>query len=106
VGLPNLRINPLSRVLVVVVVMCLVLLVFACLSLSTSLLGFGLDLRFGGFSVSRKWPNISTLPLGSGVVSYRSYKVHFSTCSSLPVSVGTSETLEVLTQTVETSDSC
>jgi hypothetical protein len=74
-------------------VICLVLLVFACLSLSTSLLGFGLDLRFGGFSASRKWPNIFTVPLESGVVSYRSYKVYLSTCSSFPVGVATADSL-------------
>jgi hypothetical protein len=48
VGLSNLRINPLSRVLVVVVI-CLLLLVFALsLSLPTSLLRFGHNLRLEG----------------------------------------------------------
>jgi hypothetical protein len=44
VGLLNLRINPLSRMLVVIVI-CLLLLVFALsLYLPTSLLGFGHNL--------------------------------------------------------------
>jgi hypothetical protein len=80
-------------VLVVVIVICSILLVLICLSPNLSLLGFGLDLRFGGFSVSRKWSNIFTLPLGSEVVSYWFHKVYLSTCSSFPVGVETSDNL-------------
>jgi hypothetical protein len=79
--------------LVVVIMILSILLVLVCLSLPTSLLGLGLDLRFGGFSVSRKWSNIFPLSLGSGVVSYWPHKVHLSTCSSFPVVVGTSDSL-------------
>jgi hypothetical protein len=92
VGLLNLRINPLSHVLVVVVI-CLLLLAFA-LSLSPNLpLRVWSWSTIGGFLASRKWPNIFTLPLGRGVVSYQSHKVHLSTCSSFPIGVGTADSL-------------
>ena len=54
------------------------LLVLVGLSSSpTLLLGFGLDLQSGDLSVSNKQPQHFTLPLGSGVVSYRSHKIQF-----------------------------
>ena len=96
----------MSRVLVVVVI-CAIIFVLGCVSSSPKfLLGIGLDLRSGDPSASKEQPQCFTLPLGSGVVSYRLHKVHFSTCSSFPVgvgsadpNVGTSDTSEVLTQT-------
>jgi hypothetical protein len=80
-----------SHVLVVVVI-CLYYL-YLLVSFPISFLGFGPDLRFRELSPSRKWSNILALPLGSGVVSYRSYIVHLSTCSSFPVGVRTSDSL-------------
>ena len=93
VGLPNLWINScLPRAFC-----CCDLLDITCISLSPSLsshfLGFGLDLRSGDLSASKEQPQHVTLPLGSGVVSYRSHKIHFSTCSTFPVGVGTSNSL-------------
>ena len=76
----------------VVLEFCLYYL-YLLVSLSTSFLGFGGDLHFGGFSTLRKWSNILTLPLGSDVVSLGSHKVHLSTCSSFPIGVGTSSSL-------------
>ena len=83
----------MSRVLVVVVI-CSVIFVLVSLSSSpTLLLGFGLNLWSGDLSASKEQPQRITLPLGSGVVSYRSHKIHFSTCSTFPVGVGTSDSL-------------
>ena len=82
----------MSRVLVVVI--CAIIFVLVDLSSSpTLLLGFGLDLRSGDLSTSKKQPQHFTLPLGSGVVRYLSLKVRFSTCSTFPVGVGTSDSL-------------
>ena len=56
-------------------------------------LGFGLNLRCGDLSASKEQSQCFTLPLGSGVVSYWIHKVHFSTCSTFPVGVRTSNSL-------------
>ena len=80
----------MSRVLVVVVVICAIIFVLVGLSSSpTLLLGFGLDLRSGDLLASKKQPQHFTLPLGSGVVRYLSLKVRFSTCSTILVGAGT-----------------
>ena len=102
----------MSRVLVVVVVICSIIFVLVGLSSSpTLLLRFGLDLRSGDLLVSKEQPQHFTLPLGSGVVRYHSLKVHFSTCSSILIGVETPGCLrqnfwlpEVPAQTVGTSD--
>ena len=91
---------------------CAVIFVLVGLSSSpTLLLGFGLDLRSGDLSESKKQPQHFTLPLGSGVVRYLSLKVRFSTCSVILVGAGTPGCLrrnfqepEVLAQIVGTSD--
>ena len=102
----------MSHVLVVVVVICAIIFVLVGLSSSpTLLLGFGLDLRSGDLSASKKKRQHFTLPLGSGVVRYVSLKVCFSTCSAILVGAGTPDCLrrnfrllEVSVQTVGTSD--
>ena len=110
-GLPNLGINLVSRVFVVVVI-CSITFVHVGLSSSPTLLfGFGLDLWSGDLSASKEQPQHFILPLGSGVVKYLSLKVHFSTCSTILVGARTPGCLcrnfrlpEVLAQTVGTSD--
>ena len=97
VGLPNLGINPCLPCDCCYCVFSR-LLVFVCLSLSNFILGFGLNLRFGGISVLREWPNIYIKPLGSGVVRLLFRKVKFSTAFVVHVGVGTSDGC------VETSD--
>ena len=70
----------MSRVLVVVVVICAIIFVLIGLPSSpTLLLGFGLDLRSGDLPASKEQPQHFILPLGSGIVRYLSPKVHFST---------------------------
>ena len=56
-----------------------------------SILGFGLDLRFGGITASREWPNIFTKPLGSEVVSLFIRKVKFGTAFVVHLGVGTAD---------------
>ena len=95
----------MSRVLVVVVVICSIIFVLVGLSSSpTLLLRFGLDLRSGDISASKEQPQRFTLPLESGVVRNLALKVYFSICSKIHVGVGT--LAEVLAQTIGTSDSC
>ena len=93
VGLSNLGINPcVPRACWCCD--CLRLLVCVCLFLSqTFILGFGLDLRFGGITALREWPNIFTKPLGSGVVRLFICKVKFGTAFVVHVGVGTSDSL-------------
>ena len=94
----------MSRVLVVVI--CAIRFVLVGLSsFPTLLLGFGLDLRSGDLPASNKQPQHFTLPLGSGVIRYVSFKVRFSTCSAILVGAGTPAFLpEVSAQNVGTSD--
>ena len=80
----------MSHVLVVVIARDYL---YLFVSLLNFILGFGLDLRSGDLSASKEQPQCVTLPLGSGVVSYRSHKIHFSTCSTFPVGIGTSDSL-------------
>ena len=95
-----------------VVVICAIIFVLVDLSSSpTLLLGFGLDLRSGDLSESKKQPQHFTLPLGSGVVRYLSLKVRFSTCSAILVGAETPGCLrqnfrvpEVPAQTIGTFD--
>ena len=95
-----------------VVAICAIIFVLVGLSSSpTLLLGFGLDLRSGDLSASKKKRQHFTLPLGSGVVRYVSLKVHFSTCSSILIGAETPGCLhrnfrlmKVLTETVGTFD--
>ena len=102
----------MSRVLVVVVVICAIIFVLIDLSSSpTLLLGFGLNLRSGDLPASKEQPQHFILPLGSGVVRYFSLKVHFSTCSAILVGARTPGCLrrifrlsEVPAQTIRTSD--
>ena len=97
----------MSRVLVVVIVICAIIFVLVGLSSSpTLLLGFVLDLRRGDLPASKKQPQHFILPLGSGVVRYLSLKVCFSTCCAILVGAGTPSCLrpEVPAQTVGTSD--
>ena len=78
----------MSRMLVVVFARDYLYLL---VSLPNFILGFGLDLRFGGISASREWPNIFTKPLASGVVRFFIRKVKFSTAFVVHVGVGTSD---------------
>jgi hypothetical protein len=102
-----------SHVLIVVET-CACIFVLICLSPSPKLfLGFELDLRSGGLPASKEQPQHFSLPLGSGVVSYRILKVQFRACSSFHVGVETSSCLhwnfwlpEVSAQTIGTSDCC
>ena len=102
----------MSRMLVVVVVICAIIFVLVGLSSSPTLpLGFRLNLRSGNLSASKEQPQHFILPLGSGVVRYLSLKVHFSTCSEILVGTETPGCFrrnfrlpEVPVQTVETSD--
>ena len=80
----------MSRVLVVVFARDYLYL-FVSLSLPNFILGFGLDLRFGGILALREWPNIFTKPLGCGVVRLFIRKVKFSTVFVVHVGVGTSD---------------
>ena len=69
-------------------------LLFLCVSSSLRIfLGFGLDLWHGDLSASKEQLQRVTFPLGSGVVSYQSHKIHFSTYSAFPVGIGTSDSL-------------
>ena len=77
----------MSHVLIVVFVRDYLYL-FVSLSLLNFILGFGLDLRFGGISASREWPNIFTKPPGSGVVRLFIRKVKFGTAFVVHVGVG------------------
>ena len=78
--------------MLVVVIARYYLYVFVSLSLSQiSILGFGLDLRFGGITASREWPNILTKPLGSEVVRLFIRKVKFGTAFVVHVGVGTAD---------------
>ena len=73
----------MSRVLVVVVVICAIIFVLVGLySSPTLLLGFGLDLWSGDLLTSKEQPKHFILPLGSGVIRYLSLKVCFCTCSA------------------------
>ena len=82
----------MSRVLVVVI--CAIIFLLVGLSFSpTLLLGFGLDLQSGDLPASNKQTQHFTLPLGSGVVRYLALKVHFSTCSEIPVGTRTPDCL-------------
>ena len=101
----------MSRVLVVVVICAIIFVLVGLSSSLTLLLGFGLDLLSGDLPVSNKQPQHFTLPLESGVVRYLSLKVRFSTCSAILVGAETPSclhrnfrVLEVLAQTIETSD--
>ena len=104
----------MSRMLLVVVIGSIIFVLIGLSSSPTLLLGFGLDLRSGDLSASKKQPQHFTLPLESGVVRNLTLKVHFSTCSSFPVGVRTSNCLrrsfrlpaEVPAQIVGTSDYC
>ena len=102
VGLPTLRINPCVPCACCCV--CSRLLVFVCLSVSNFILGFGLDLRFGGISASREWPNIFTKPLGSGVVRLFIRKVKFGPDFLVHVGVGTSDVCARTSDDVGSSD--
>ena len=93
VGLPNLRINLCVLVLVVVEICAIIFVLVGLSSSPTLLLGFGLYLWSGDLPASKEQPQHFILPLGSGVVSYRSHKIHFSTCSTFPIGVGTSDSL-------------
>ena len=80
----------MSRMLVVVVVICAIIFVLVGLySSPTLLLGFGLDLRSGDLLASKEQPQHFILPLGNGVVRYLSLKVYFSTCSEILVGAET-----------------
>ena len=91
VGLPNLRINPCVQC--ACCCDCSRLLIFVCLSLSLPniILGFGLDLWFGGIMASREWPNIFTKPLRSGVVRLFIRKVKFGTTFIVHIGIGTAD---------------
>ena len=79
---------------VLVVVELVLSLLFLCVSSSPKIfLGFGLDLWSGDLLASKEQLQHVTLPLGSGVVSYRSHKIHFSTCSTFFVGVRTFDSL-------------
>ena len=103
-GLPNLRINPcIPRACCCCD--CLRLLVCVCLVVSKiSILGFGLDLRFGGITASREWPNIFTKPLRSGVVRLFIHKVKFGTAFVVHVGVGTADVCARTSDDVGSSD--
>ena len=88
-GLSNLRINPCVPCTCCCV--CSRLLVFVCLSLPNFILGFGLNLRFGGISALREWPNIFTKPLGSGGIRLYIHKVKFDTAFVVHVGVRTAD---------------
>ena len=79
----------MSHVLVVVVICSIIFVLVGLSSCPTLLLGFGLNLRSGDLSASKKQPQHFTLPLGSGVVRYLSLKVHFNTYSEILVGAGT-----------------
>ena len=81
------------------------------LSLPNFILGFGLDLRVGGITASREWPNIFTKPLGSGVVRLFIYKVKFGTAfvvhigvETADISAGTSDDVGSFNPNAETFD--
>ena len=101
----------MSHVLVVVLICAIIFVLVGLSSSSTLLLGFELDLWSGDLLTSKKQPQHFTLQLGSGVVTYLSLKVYFSTCSEFHVGAGTPSCLrwnfrlpEVLAQIVGTSD--
>ena len=104
VGLLNLEINPC----VPRACCCCDLLKITCICLSLYLpnfiLGFGLDLRFGGISASREWPNIYIKPLGSGVVRLFICKVKFGTAFVVHVGVGTADVCVGTSDDVGSSD--
>ena len=79
--------------MLVVVIRSIIFVLVGLSSSPTLLLGFRLDLWSGDLSASKEQPQHVTLPLGSGVVSYRSHKIHFSTCSTFLVFIGTSDSL-------------
>ena len=92
VGLPNLGINPCVPRACCCWDLCYHF--YSCVSSSINIfLGFRLDLRSGDLSASKEQLQCVTLALGTGVVSYQSHKIHFSTCSTFPVGVGTSDSL-------------
>ena len=93
VGLPNLRINPCVPCACCCWDLCYHFCFCLSLSLPNFILGFGLDLWFGGISASREWPNIFTKPLGSGVVRLFIRKIKFGTAFVVHVGVGTSDSL-------------
>ena len=101
----------MSHVLVVVMICSIIFVLVGLSSSPTLLLGFGLDLWSCGLPVSKEQPQHFTLPLGSGVVTYLSLKVYFSTYSEFHVGAATPGCLcqnfglpKVLAQTVGTSD--
>ena len=101
----------MSRVLVVVEICAIISVLIGLSSSPTLLLGFGLNLWSGDVLASKELPQHFILPLESGVVRYLALKVHFSTCSEILIGAGTPSylrknfrLLEVLAQTIETSD--
>ena len=92
----------MSHVLVVVIARDY-LYVFLFLS-QTSILGVGLDLPFGGITVSREWLNIFTKSLGSEVVSLFIRKVKFGTAFVVHVGVGTADVYAGTSDNVESSN--
>ena len=93
VGLPNLEINSCVPRACCCWDLCYHFCFCLSLSLPNFILGFGLDLQFGGISASRGWPNIFILPLGSGVVRLFIRKVKFGTSFVVHVGIGTSDSL-------------
>ena len=83
----------MSHVLFVVVICGIIFVLVGLSSFPTLLLWFGLDLLSGDLPASKEQTQHFILPLGSGVVSYQSHKIHFSTCSTFPIGVGTSDNL-------------
>ena len=108
VGLPNLGINPcVLRACCCCCCCCdyLRLLVCVCLFVSKiPILGFGLDLPFGGSTASREWPNIFTKPQGSEVVRLFIRKVKFGTAFLVHVGVGTADVCVGTSDNVGSSD--
>ena len=91
----------MSHVLVVVIARDYL---YLFVSLSNFILGFGLDLWFGGISASREWPNIFTKPLGSWIVRLFIYKVKFGTSFVVHVGVGTADICAETSDDVGSSD--